>query len=72
MRDGFAPLEIEIVGGITIAAVLGTALVDNGALAAVVGLVFASWIGVVLFTFADSLGGTTIAAMPKADPQPRQ
>ena len=72
MRDGFAPLAIEIVGGITIAAVLGTALVDNGALAAVVGLVFASWIKVVLFTFADSLGSATTAAMPKADPEPRQ
>ena len=66
MHDGFAQLAIGVVWGITIAAVLGTALVDNAAMAAGVGLALASVIGSILFTLADQ----PASAIPSATPKP--
>jgi hypothetical protein len=70
MHDRFAPLAIGMVWGITIAAVLGTALVDNAGMVAGVGLALASVMGSILFTLADQPTSAVPAAMPKPIPNP--
>ncbi len=63
MDDGLAPLAIGTVWAITIAAALAAILADNAALAAGIGLAFASIIGSVLFTLADQADTAIPAAM---------
>jgi hypothetical protein len=70
MHDRFAELAIGVVWGITIAAVVGTALVDNAGMVAGVALALASVIGGVLFTLADQPASAIPAAMPTPIPKP--